>query len=112
MIRGDAKPPVADLHGDVAVAEVVGRARERLRRIAFDVQHLLHGRDDLDHPTVGRHDPIAPAQHLPARKRDGDFFTRNQCRALPAFLPPVYRCAIGSTSAGAQVSNSPSAVTS
>ena len=41
-----------------------------------------------------------------------DFRVRRLARALTASQKRKYLCAIGSTSAGAQVSNSPSALTS
>ena len=55
MVRGDAQIAVADLHGHVAVAEVVRHRRQGTGRLAFQVEELFRLRDE-------------------ARKRMGDRF--------------------------------------
>jgi hypothetical protein len=120
VVFGDAQETVADLHRHVAVAEVIGDPRER---IGLDVQQLLGGRNDLDRAAARRPHHVSAAQNLAARHHQGDFLTRLERRTQAALLPLFerkdephqkrkYRCAIGKTFAGSQVSNSPSARTS
>jgi hypothetical protein len=87
MIGRDAQPAVADLHRHVAVAEVVRRTGEEIRRRAQDMQHFLRLRHDLDHAAVGRDDPVAAPQDLPARQHDGDFLAARERGPQPALLP-------------------------
>ena len=53
MVVRDAQPAVAHLHRDMAIAEVVGRASERLRRFALDVQDLLDRGHHLEGAEIG-----------------------------------------------------------
>jgi hypothetical protein len=89
MIRGDAQISVTELHGNVPVSEVIGRASERARRVAFDVQHALGLRDDLHHPAIRRHEDITTAQHLAAREHERHGLAGRKGCAQPALLSEI-----------------------
>src|SRR5262245_56887368 len=119
VVRGDTQEAGADLQRHVAVAEVVGDARELAR---FDVQQFLRRGDDLDLASVGRGDPVAAAQHAAARQNERDLLAALRLHPQPAFLALLewqgqfqnrkYLCAMGRVFAGSQTSSSPSARTS
>src|SRR5438445_4127502 len=73
----------------MAIAEVIGGSRQRLRRIALDVDHFLHLGDYLDHAAVGSDYPVAAAHHHAARQHDRDGLSRDEARELAALLPSV-----------------------
>ena len=75
----------------MAVAQVIGRLRQLGRIDAFDVQHLLRLRDDLDHAPVGSGHQVAAAQDLAARQHQAHLFSRDELRVQAALLPQVER---------------------
>jgi hypothetical protein len=89
VIGSDAQIPVSHLDGNVPVAEVIRRTRQRLRRVALDVQYALGLSDDLDDPSIRRDEQIAPAQHLAAREDERDRLAGDERRAQPTFLSQI-----------------------
>ena len=64
VIGRQPQKTIPDLHRDMPVAEMIGGARERLRRIAFDVQQLLDPADHFDDAPVGCSE-VAPRSTSP-----------------------------------------------
>jgi hypothetical protein len=85
VVLGDAEEPHADFHRHVAVAQVIRGTAQRLDAGAFDVQHALRCRDDLDHAAIRGHHQVAAAQRRAARQR--------QRRRLAAVEASVARAA-------------------
>src|SRR5258706_231080 len=86
MVRLDAREVLAALHRLVAVAEVVGDAREL---VALDVQELFLRRHDLDLPAIGRLDDIATAHDGAALEHQADLLAGGELRAQAALLPQL-----------------------
>ena len=89
MIRGNAQEPLADLHRDMPIAQVIGGLRQALRRNEGDMQNLLGFGDHFDHAPITRHDQVAAAQDLAARQHQSDLFAGGQPGAQAAFLARI-----------------------
>ena len=94
---------VADLHRHVAVAEVIGRARERRGESHSHVQHRLGRGDHLDHASVGARPRRSPPRSTsPRGSIERHFLAGVERRAQAALLraartaacsvPPASRC--------------------
>jgi len=91
MIRGKAQKTVADLHWNVAVAEVIGGFGQCGGISADDVDDLLGFSDDFDNATVATQQVITTTQDFTTRQQQPGIFTGNEFAAQPAFLPQVKR---------------------
>jgi hypothetical protein len=91
MIRGNPQIAAPQLHGYVPVTEVIGRASERARRVAFDVKHALGLCDDLHDPAIRRHEEITAAQNFAAREQERHRLAGDKRRAQPALLSQIER---------------------
>src|SRR5688572_20878246 len=86
-VGDEAKPSVAHLQRNVAIAEVIGDARERRLVAALDMHDALAVRHDFDHLSPRRQNEIPAAHHFAARERDCDLLARLEARALATLLP-------------------------
>jgi hypothetical protein len=91
VVGGNAQMTGADFDRYVPVAQVVGRAGQRLGRRAGHVQHLLGFGDHFDDATVARHDQVAAAQYFTARQAQRDFFAGGELSAQTGFLAGIER---------------------
>lgn len=129
-----------DRERDVAIAEMIRRAREKERIVRGRDAEILVGGDDCVRLTVVGEQTIAIGEHAASLQADGDLPTVLEVRAKSRFLARVvvedepagegrrrivveaadgahdqnkkYRCVRGSVAAGSQVSSAPSARTS
>jgi hypothetical protein len=91
VVGGNAQMTGADFDRYVPVAQVVGRAGQRLGRRAGHVQHLLGFGDHFDDAAVARHNQVAAAQYFTARQAQRDFFAGSELRAQTGFLAGIER---------------------
>ena len=91
VIGSDAQIAVADFDRHVAIAEVIGGARQFAGIVAGDVRHLLVGGNDFDHAAVARDDHIAAAQQVATRQVEADLLAGRELRAQAALLARLER---------------------
>ena len=91
MVGSHAQIAVADFDRHMAVAKVIGGARQFAGIAAGDVRHLLVGGDHFDHAAVAGHNQIATAQQVAARQVEAHLFTRYELGAQAALLARLER---------------------
>lgn len=77
----------ADFHGGMAIAEVVGRPRERERVARAYDDHRLGGGDDAHERTVVGDEDVCIGEHGAARHDECDCFARIERGREPALAP-------------------------
>ena len=141
VIAADQQPVAGELGRQVAIAEMPGDADQMGGVARTDLGQRFGRRPHRDDAAVLQHQAVAVAKRRRFRQVEQEFETALAGHRQPAAMAVVmvenhrvgggagpmaggqdlrgadhqnrkYRCAIGSTSAGAQVSNSPSARTS
>ncbi len=139
VVPTDQDPFAVDLSGEVAVAEVPGEAEERGRIPGAHLEQGFGAREDFNDPSILKFQSVAGAEQngLPkVEEADGSVICGDDdptavtrvvveggvIRRVPprargqdvddALQNRKYLCAMGNTSAGAQVRSSPSARTS